>query len=376
VAATDRRERPADGAPPGALLAAALALPGVLPAGAQAQTMPDTGLVKVTYLGYRDWQPGADRMKVESPALYVMAPFAGKWLAEGNLVYDAMSGASPLYFNTLSAASVTDYRTAGDARLTRYFDRVSIGAGGGYSGERDFISRFGSVDLRWWTADRNTTIAFAAGGASDLVNPVNQVVVNATRHTIDLLAGITQNLSPTQAIQSNVTYSTGHGYYSDPYKSFDTRPDSRRIVAWLTRYNQYFPERDGTLKLAYRWLHDSFGANSNMVEAAWNQPLPMGFALEPNVRYLSQASASFYHDPPFPSGYRFGQLYTADTRLAAWGAVTIGAWLVKSLADGWTVDLKYQYYRQQPGWRLGGSGSPGIEPFVASWWQLGVAKSF
>jgi hypothetical protein len=369
VAATERPRN-------GALLAAALSLPGVLPAGAIAQTVPENGVVQFTYLGYRDWQPGADRMTVRSPALHVMAPFAEKWVVEGNLVYDAMSGASPLYFNTLSRATITDYRTAGDVRATRYFERWSLGAGGGYSGERDYISRFGSVDLKWWTADKNTTLAFGFGGASDLINPVNQVVIDATRDTLDFLAGVTHNLSPTQAIQSNLTYSTGHGYYSDPYKTFDTRPDARRIVAWLTRYNQYFPDGDGTLKLAYRYLHDSFGASSNMLEAAWNQPLPHGFSVQPNLRYLSQAAASFYENPPFPTGYRFGNPYTADTRLASWGAVTIGAWLVKSLADGWTVDLKYQYYRQQPGWRLGGSGSPGIERFMASWWQFGIGKAF
>jgi hypothetical protein len=188
--------------------------------------------------------------------------------------------------------------------------------------------------------------------------------------------GVTQNLSPTQVVQSNVTYSRGHGYYSDPYKTFDTRPDHRRILAWLTRYNQHFPDADGTLKLAYRYLDDSFGGKSNMVEVAWNQPLPHGFSIQPNLRYLSQGAASFWFDPPWPTGYVEGSLYTADTRLAAWGAVTVGAWLVKSFAGGWTVDLKYQYYRQTPGWRIGGSGSPGILPFMANWWQFGISKSF
>ena len=44
----------------GALLAAALALPGVLPAHAHAQTAPDTGVFAASAtLDYRDWQPGA-----------------------------------------------------------------------------------------------------------------------------------------------------------------------------------------------------------------------------------------------------------------------------------------------------------------------------
>ncbi len=357
-------------------MAAALALPGVLPATATAQTVPETGIIQFTYLGYRDWQPGAKRMTVQSPSLYVMAPFAEQWVVEAGLVYDGMSGASPLYFNTLSGATVTDYRTAGDLKVTRYFDRFAIGVAGAYSGERDFISRAGSIDLRWWTADKNTTLAFGFGGTADLINPVNGVVVNQKRDTLDFLVGITQNLSPTSVVQSNLTYSTGHGYYSDPYKTFDTRPDQRRIMAWLTRYNQYFPQNDGTLKLSYRWLHDSFGDVSNTVEAAWFQPLPYGFSIQPNIRYYTQSAADFYFNPPFPTGYVFGDLYTADTRLAAYGAFTVGLWGWKAFADGWTVDLKYQFYRQQPHWRLGGGGSPGILSFSANWIQFGVSKTF
>jgi len=360
----------------GALMAAALALPGVLPSAATAQTVPETGIVQFTYLGYRDWQPGAKRMTVQSPALYVMAPFAEQWVVEAGLVYDGMSGASPVFFNTLSGATVTDYRTAGDVKVTRYFDRFSIGVGGAYSGERDYISRAGVLDLRWWTADKNTTLAFAFGGSADLIDPVNQIVVNQKRNTLDYMAGITQNLSPTAIVQSNLTYSTGHGYYSDPYKTFDTRPDQRRIFAWLTRYNQYFPQNDGTLKLTYRWLHDSFGDVSNMAEAAWFQPLPGGFSIQPNLRYFTQGAASFYFNPPWPTGYVEGDLYTADTRLAAYGAFTVGLWGWKAFADGWTVDLKYQFYRQQPNWRLGGGGSPGILSFSANWIQFGVSKTF
>ena len=90
MAATDRGSARA-------LMAAALALPGIAPA--TAQTMPDEGVVSLRYLDYRDWQPGANRMHVQSPSLFVMKPFGGSWVAEGSLVYDAMSGASPRYYN-------------------------------------------------------------------------------------------------------------------------------------------------------------------------------------------------------------------------------------------------------------------------------------
>jgi hypothetical protein len=300
-------------------------------------------------------------------------------VVEGSVVYDSMSGASPVFHNTLSGASgkgVTEYRTAGDVKVTRYFERFAVDASAGYSGERDYVSRYGSAGVRAWTADKNTTLSLSVGGAADAIDPVNRTVTDRSRDTLDFQAGVTQALTATDIVSSNLTYSSGHGYYADPYKSFDTRPDRRRVLAWLTRYNRYFPSSDGTLKLAFRWLRDSFGSDSAMVEASWNQPLPQGFSVQPNVRYVTQDAASFYRDPPWPIGFVPGQAYSADTRLAAWGAATIGATLAKSFPGGWSADLKLQYYRQEPGWRLGGSGSPGIKPFMASWYQVGVAKTF
>jgi hypothetical protein len=138
------------------------------------------------------------------------------------------------------------------------------------------------------------------------------------------VVGITQALSPNDIVQSNLTYYTGHGYYSDPYKPLDTRPTTRETWAWLTRYNHYFVDADATLKLGYRLLLDSFGSTSNMFEAAWAQALPWGFTVTPGLRFYTQTSADFYMNPPFPRGFVEGQDYSADTRLASFGAITAG----------------------------------------------------
>ena len=154
MAATDpQRTRPRskaapDAAPVGALLAAALALPGVVPAAAHAQAAPDKGIFELQYLSYRDWQPGQNRMKVDAPAFYALVPLSDTLVVEGGMVYDAMSGASPLFFNTLSGASIFDYRTAGDVKVTKYFDGYAVSVGGFVSSEQDFLSRGGSVNVQ------------------------------------------------------------------------------------------------------------------------------------------------------------------------------------------------------------------------------------
>jgi len=365
--------------PAGALLAAALALPGMIAGETAAQSAPDLASIELKVLDYRDWQPGANRMSVKSPSVYAMAPLSDTLVVEGSVVYDSMSGASPLYYNTLSGASglgVTDYRTAGDVKVTKYLNGMAIAVGGAASSERDYLSRAGSLEVRAFSDDRNRTWAFVFGGANDRINPVNGLVVNAPRNTLDFLVGVTQALSPTSIVQSNLTYSNGHGYYSDPYKPLDTRPDRRTVFAWLTRYNEHFPATDGTLRLSYRYLHDSFGANSGTLEAAWFQPLPAGWSVAPSLRYYTQSAAHFYHNPPFPQGYVAGQDYTADTRLSAFGAFTPAVWIARAFPEGWSAMLKFALYRQRASWQLAGNGSPGLEPFSARWIEAGISKSF
>jgi hypothetical protein len=363
----------------GALLAAALALPGILPATALAQMAPDPGLIEMKYLDYRDWQPGADRMRVHTPSVFARKPLSDSLQAEGSIVYDSISGASPLYHNTLSGASrlgVTDYRTAGDAKLTKYFDQVAIGVGAAVSSERDYLSRALSLDVRVSSDDRNRTFAFGAGGASDRINSTNGVAEGKERHTLDLMAGVTQALSPDAIVQSTITYSPGHGFYSDPYKAIDVRPDHRQIFAWLTRYNRHLSWLDATVNLSYRYVHDSFGSSSHAAEFAWNQPLPEGWSVAPDIRYYTQSAADFYFDPPFPQGFVLGQSYSADTRLSAFGALTSGLSVAKRLPDGWGFELKLDFYRQRSDWHFGGNGSPGLESFSARWIQTGVSKTF
>ena len=102
-AGTAAPARRSDAAQAGALLAAALALPGVMPADALAQSAPDKGIFELQYLSYRDWQPGKNRMTVDAPAFYALVPVNDTLVVEGGMVYDAVSGASPQFFNTLSA---------------------------------------------------------------------------------------------------------------------------------------------------------------------------------------------------------------------------------------------------------------------------------
>mgnify|MGYP001765613613 CR=1 FL=1 len=50
--------------------------------------------------------------------------------------------------------------------------------------------------------------------------------------------------------------------------------------------------------------------------------------------------------------------------------------VAKDFGDGWSGDLKVEFYRQRSSWRAGGDGSPDLLPFSARWIQVGVGKAF
>jgi hypothetical protein len=99
------------------------------------------------------------------------------------------------------------------------------------------------------------------------------------------------------------------------------------------------------------------------------------------VRLHAQSAARFYVDPvpgsalP-PSVSQDPPYYTADHRLAAFGAATVGLKLAFNFARDWTVDLKADYYEARGAWRFGGKGSPGLEPFQAQIYQVGLYRRF
>lgn len=393
MAATDRI--------PGAIVAAALALPGVLPQAAQAQSAPAEGTVSLKYFGYRDSQSvqtrypqytgrEVDRLKritVDAPSFAVVAPIGSRWAVEGSLLAEEVSGATPRYYTDVSGATVSpgmsDRRTAGDVKLTRYFERASVGVGAAGSTENDYRSAALSVDTRLWTEDHNTTLNLGFGGSDDRIKQVDDRTGESIQHprrSFDLIAGVTRVLTRNDIAQLNLSYKGGHGYYNDPYKSFDQRPSRRKEAAALLRWNHHFAGLGSTLRSGYRYYRDSYGIRAHTIDGAWVQPITPMLKLTPSLRYFSQSAARFYYDPvadinEYPGPIGDPRYSSPDQRLSAFGAVAVG--LKAELQLGrWTTDLKLEQYEQRTDWRIGGDGSPAIDPLHATTLQLGVATNF
>ncbi|MGB8337503.1 MAG: DUF3570 domain-containing protein [Burkholderiales bacterium] len=379
------------------LMAAAMALPGLLAMPAQAENAPEGTTVAFKYLDYFDYQEtdgtpanrrGGDRMRVKAPSLGITMGLGESWGLEVSGVYDSVSGASPDYHSAISTASIKDERKAGDAKLTRYFRRSSVGVGVAFSTEHDYESKAISADYRMSSEDNNQTYAFGLGYSSDKIQDLyDKVITNygkpGKKRGVDLMVGITSNLSPTDIVQSNITYTDGKGFFDDPYKSFDKRPDNRKDMAWLTRYNHYFSDADAALHLSYRFFRNNWGMRSHTIESEWHQQLGGGWKIVPGLRFYSQNSADFYNDlGPGNVASRFAVPYeqrpfnSFDSRLSAFGAITPGVKLVWEISKAVTVDAKAELYKQKASYRIGGEGSPNNEPLTARFLQFGAAWHF
>lgn len=371
----------------GAVVSAALSLPGVYVGSVHAAGAPEKGVIAFKYLHYQDSQPGLQRIKVDSPSLYVLAPVGSDWSVEGSAVVDSLSGATPRWQSTVSTASTMhEERKAGDVKVTRYFERSSYAIGASHSAEHDYVSNAVSLEGSWSSADNNTTLNVGVAGASDRIHPVNggqQNVSNETRKTVELIVGVTQALSASDLAQVNLTYSHGTGYFSDPYKTLDFRPRQRTQGALLARWNHHFDDDRSTVRLSYRFYRDSYRINAHTVQAEWVKPVTSSFTLTPLVRLYSQSAASFYVDSQTdPAGFPIfpdvapGQLNSGDQRLSAFGAITLGLKAEVRITPLWTVDGKLEGYEQRSNWRVGGQGSTGLDPFRATFVQFGTSRRF
>ncbi|HSH89613.1 MAG TPA: DUF3570 domain-containing protein [Ramlibacter sp.] len=375
----------------GQVLAATLLLPGLAAVSVvRAEEPPAEGVIAFKYGWYRDEQTGFQRVTVQSPQVYILAPVAGKWSFEGTRVVDSVSGATPRLHTFTSSATpyMTDHRDATDVKVTRYFHRAAIAVGAAYSDENDYLSRTLGMEARFSSEDNNQTWNFGFARSQDKIDTsaTGGFAFGERRRTTEAIAGLTQVLTPNDVVQLQLTRSIGSGYYSDPYKDFDRRPRRRNATIAHLRWNHHFDGPDASLRTSWRYYADSFGIRSHTLSGEWVRTMG-AWTIAPGIRYYRQSAASFYFDPvpnaagvpdivltalsTIPlTGFRSG-----DARLAAFGAVTISLKVGYAISAVTAVDVKLEAYRQSQSLRMGG-GSPYLDPTRARFVQLGWSHKF
>jgi hypothetical protein len=392
-----------------AFLAAALVLPSVQSAYADAP--PERGIVSFKYLDYQDRQgklgnsiintiSGAsgggsslssvsegytDRIGVHAYSVMAVMPVAGKWSVGTTYTSDSISGASPTYHSS-GLTVMNDLRRALDVQLTRYLSSGNVSVGTSYSSESDYVSRNISLQGSIETEDKNTTLTLGGSLTDDSINPVNNKNVDEKKDVLSGLIGLTKVLTTQDIFQFNLGYTNGHGYYTDPYKSEDNRPQRRNSMTALARLNHHFDDNgtDGTARLSYRYYWDTFGIRAHTLDAEYVQPLHNGWTLIPLLRFYTQNEADFYlavsaAEKADPKKQRVhaasSRYYTEDQRLSAFGAITMGLKVSKQLNQDWLVDVKYEHYEQRAEWSLSSGDDKGLAPFSARMIQVGLSRA-
>ena len=376
---------PQDAAIQGLLLSASLALQAI-PTNAVAETVPEKGVISFKYLDYKDWQAsnhdtssiasstaGRNRIHVKAQSQQLSGPLAGEWLVTGTYTADAISGATPKFYDSY-LTKMSDHRDAGSILLKKYFHRGTVSLGANVSSENDYLSRGYALSGTLDSESKNTVFNFGVAVTNDDINPTgHRLDYVEHKHTLDWILGVTQVLTADDILQLNLGVSDAQGYLSDPYKTADDRPRKKNHYTVSARWNHYFDKLNGIGHLGYRYYTDSFDINGHTLTMEYDQILPHGWTISPLLRFYTQSAADFYAGP---NNFDPSRYLTLDQRMSAFGAVTYGVKFVKQLDPDWTVDFKYEAYKQKHNWSLSGSPSGDIDAFYYRAIQFGVSRRF
>jgi hypothetical protein len=180
---------------------------------------------------------------------------------------------------------------------------------------------------------------------------------NATKRVMGAQLGVTQVLARNWVAQLNFSADRASGYLNDPYKivsevnatgvttgyRFESRPDSRlRRSVFL---GNKVALGGSVLDLSYRYGNDDWGIRSHTVEAQYRMRIGGSMYLEPQLRWYKQGAADFYRlylqGTAAPSTY-----LSADPRLGAFTAKTVGLKLGVPLSSGNELGIRLEGYQQ------------------------------
>ena len=149
--------------------------------------------------------------------------------------------------------------------------------------------------------------------------------------------------------------------------AIERRPEERDQGIWDVRLVQYVQDLDASIHGGYRFYIDGWGINAHTFDLDWVQPIEE-WTITPRFRYYSQDAADFYQ-PYFLFGQaaptQGGQFnlagvplsaYSSDWRLSAYGTISTGITVARSIGKALAVEAGFEYYTHAGDLRMGGAG--------------------
>lgn len=297
---------------------------------------------------YGYYQEDNDRMKIETFAIDFEQKIVDKVIAKGELVYDGVSGATPIgthnwvdngqggnKVDAIKKSTIWDLRRAVNLSVDWQVGNHAITPGFAYSSEHDYTSYGISLNDAIDFNEKNTTLKLGVSHNFDSVRDSGRVNWHDKSST-EATVGVSQLLSPNDILDVAATFGNDSGYLSDPYRRaeyFDpffgfgvpideVRPSHRNKEILFTSLTHYFDQVNASIEANYRFYHDSYDVYSQTVGVTWHQRLGKRWIVEPFARFDYQTAASFYstlfYDPTpafHSSDYRLSEFYSTDLGL-------------------------------------------------------------
>lgn len=261
----------------------------------------------------------------------------------------------------------------------------TLSAGAGFSTEYDYRHLGANVSLARDFNKRNTTLSAGLAWSQDDIDPVGGAPMplsqmldvgdqshklgSDSKTVLDVLVGFTQVLDRATVLRVNYSYSDSSGYLNDPYKVlsvvdpltgdtitrvpaeegptgvylYESRPDKRAKQSVYAEMKRAFGAR--VLRVAYRFMTDDWGIDSNTAEASLRWPLGASSYIEPQLRYYTQSHADFYR-ASLIDGEPLPKYASADFRLGDFDATTVGFKYGHRMANGSEWNARFEYYQQ------------------------------
>ncbi|MDB6031318.1 MAG: hypothetical protein JWM16_1656 [Verrucomicrobiales bacterium] len=330
---------------------------------------------------YENYGEENHRIKVETHSLLFETRLKPWLSAKGEVVYDAISGASPTgapppstinfvpaeeggpagpFSNRVPLSKLQDTRYAVTFELPATYQQHHLSPQFSYSEEDDYLSLAAALNYSIDLNQKNTTLNTGWAHNWDTIRPKGFLFSTAHKDSDDFLIGVNQLLGPATVMTVNLSYGRSHGYLNDQYKGvlFDNdvqldpvspaltaekRPETRNRYIAYTSLTQDIAPLDASIEGSYRFFHDSYGINAHTLGLAWFQKLGSAIVLSPIFRYYWQTEAGFYATR-FPNSAARPEFYSADYRLSHLQSLTYGFVVSIKPVDWITLDAGFRRY--------------------------------
>jgi hypothetical protein len=357
---------------------------------------------------YQVYDEAAGRITVESWYFRGEMVFSEETSFRFQLLSDAIAGASPT--GALPGgiqpflATLDDLRTGILGALAHQIGDHRVEVEVSRSIESDYLSYGLSLSDKWELNQKNTTLTFGFNHLNDTV--AVRGAPDQPKRTYDLFIGLSQIWDKNTVLTANVTLGYSEGYLNDPYKAIqrtdiitvpdglggtidipvvnlyrENRPNERIRGVLQLGARHFFDAYQAALDATLRLAQDSYGIFSQTAQVEWRQSIGEHLEVAPFFRYYHQNAADFFYTSldgvpvgtpsAFPDGS--GQNYSADYRLSAMDAVSVGVKARVNLKEGVALTAAYEHYDMSG---AGARSAPAAAYPTADIWTFGVVIEF